>query len=356
MKKNQYQPKYIQVKEEILEKIRKKIFPDSSFLPAEAELMKIFKVSRNTVRTAVRSLREDGIVRSSQGRQSRVDANKILAGEQRERIAWLHTEYINEGVYFEIFKYMTHCAGKKGFAIDYINMGFESSAGNFIKNIDSYAGTVITGRITKNRISTELFNALSMAKNVIAIDNVDGLPAKLAIGTDNRKGAGMAVRHLAESGRKKIAFLGISPAFYSYKPFEERLTGYQNAVRKYSLPTDRGLIVISDEVKDSYCVKPVLERLLKKHPDLDGICAITDFIAIQTIYTLKDMDFKVPFDISVIGFDGLSSGEYTSPRLTTIAQPFGAIADTVVDNIRKKDFPSKPKFVPVRPNLITRES
>lgn len=356
MKKNQFQPKYILVKEAILEKIRGKFFPDNSFMPPEAELMKTFKVSRNTVRTALKSLREDGIVTSSQGQQSRIDASKILEKKQRGRIAWLHTEYLNEGVYFEIFKYMANCAEKKGFALEYINMDFESSGTNFIRNIDSYAGTVITGRITKNGISPEAFKILSNSKNIVAIDNVEELPAKLAIGTDNRKGLEMAVKHFVDNGRKKIAFLGISPAFYSYKPFEERFMGYQNAVKKYSLPADRGLCVVSDEVKDSYCVRQVLEKLLKKHPDVDGICTITDFIAIQTIYTLKDMDIKVPFDISVTGFDGLSSGEYTSPKLTTIAQPFEVIANTVIDNIMKGDLPSKPKFIPVKPNLIIRES
>lgn len=356
MKKKQFQPKYILVKEAILEKIRKKIFPDNSFLPPEAELMNIFKVSRNTVRTAVRSLREDGIVTSSQGQQSRIDASKVLEKKQRGRIAWLHTEYLNEGVYFEIFKYMANCAEKKGFSLEYINMDFESSGMNFIRNIDSYAGTVITGRITKSGISSDAFKILSEAKNIVAIDNVEGLPAKLMIGTDNRKGIETAVKHLVENGRKKIAFLGVSPAFYSYKPFEYRLQGYQASIKKYSLPAERGLTVISDEVKDSYCIRPVLEKLLKKHPDIDGICAITDFIAIQTIYTLKDMDIKVPFDISITGFDGLSSGEYTSPKLTTIAQPFEAIANTVIDNIIKGDIPSKPQFIAVKPNLIIRES
>lgn len=357
MKKYPFQPKYIQVKEEILEKIRKKIFPDSSFLPPEGELVKIFKVSRNTVRTAVKSLREEGIVSSSQGKQSRIDEEKIPAEKKLGHLAWLDTEYIgNEGVYFEIFKHMTHCAAERGLSLDYINLSFESSDGNFVRNIGSYTGIIITGRIVRNKISDELFELLSSMENVVAIDSVNGLPARLIIGTDNRKGSETAVRYLAERGRKKVAFLGISPSFYSYQPFAERLEGYRDAVKKYSLNSDKDLAIISDEIKNFYDVKPIIRNVLKKHPDVDAFLTVTDFIAFQTLYALKSMDIKVPFDISLVGFDGLSAGEYVSPRLTTIAHPFAAIADTVIKNILKKNFPKKLKFIPVKPSLIIRET
>lgn len=357
MKKIQFQPKYIQVKEAILEKIRKKIFPDNSFLPPEAELESIFKASRNTIRSAMKSLREDGIVTSSQGRQSRIDAGKILPGKTLGKVAWLDTEYIgNEGVYFEIFKYMTYCAKNNDLSLDYINIAFDPDSGNIIKNLPSYAGIVITGRVIKGKISDELFRVLSEAPNVIAIDNVEGLPSKFIIGTDNRKGAEMAVKHLSEEGRKKIAFLGISPSFYRYMPFAERLRGYQDAVKKLSLKSDPALTIISDEIKDCYDLRPVLEKALKKNPGIDAFFALTDFIAIQAIYTLKNMDIKVPFDISVTGFDGLPAGEYVSPRLTTVAQPFEAIAETVIDNILKGSSSSKNRFIPIKPSLIARES
>lgn len=351
------QPKYKQVKDLILENIRENIFPDGSFLPPENELMKKFSVSRNTIRTALKQLRDEGIIITRQGQQSQVDAGKVINGGPRRKLAWLDVGYVgNEDVYFEIFKHLSYCAENENMSLDYINFQFGASIENFIRNSSSYEGIVITGRINERNIDRKTLETLSSLDNIVSIDKVSGMPSGLTIGTDNYMGAKMAVEHLAAAGRKQIAFLGISNGFYVYSPFSERLKGYKDTLAENKLCDDPGLIVISAEISDSYDVRPQLMKILKKHPDVDAFFAITDFIAVQTLYALKGMDIKVPFDISVIGFDGLPLGETVSPRLTSISHPFAEIAETVVKKIMDGTVSSSKKYIPVKPYLVSRES
>ena len=58
------------------------------------------------------------------------------------------------------------------------------------------------------------------------------------------------------------------------------------------------------------------------------------------MYTLRQHGFKVPDDISVMGFDNIPVAKYITPPLTTIAQPTAEIgsacAKILLDLIENK--------------------
>ena len=54
--------------------------------------------------------------------------------------------------------------------------------------------------------------------------------------------------------------------------------------------------------------------------------AMSDVMAIGAIRALADAGKRVPEDVSVIGFDGLAIGEFTVPRLSTMAQSVEELA------------------------------
>lgn len=63
------------------------------------------------------------------------------------------------------------------------------------------------------------------------------------------------------------------------------------------------------------------EKLISSHPEITAVIAINDYVAIQVQKTILSMGYSVPGDISIIGFDGISSTEYLTPTITTIATP-----------------------------------
>ena len=66
--------------------------------------------------------------------------------------------------------------------------------------------------------------------------------------------------------------------------------------------------------------------LLERNPDFTALFAMSDVMALGAIRALKDAGKLVPEEISVIGFDGLEIGEYTIPRLSTVAQSVEQLA------------------------------
>ncbi|MGE5702263.1 MAG: LacI family DNA-binding transcriptional regulator [Clostridia bacterium] len=132
---------------------------------------------------------------------------------------------------------------------------------------------------------------------------------------NNFLGAKMAVEHLLEVGCRKIAHI------YGTKPFitaTERLRGYESVVSDqswYSASlTEPGHFTLEGG-------RQATLALLERHPDLDGIFAGNDLMAIGALKALRQQGIEVPKQVKICGFDGIGLSQITEPELTTIAQP-----------------------------------
>ena len=75
---------------------------------------------------------------------------------------------------------------------------------------------------------------------------------------------------------------------------------------------------------------------LKHRKGATLIVAGNDLIAINAIRCLVEHGVRVPEDVSVTGFDNIRWSDVVTPRLTTIAQPVGAIGAKAVELVREK--------------------
>lgn len=83
MPSNSHQPLYVQIKEILKKRILDGDYQPHERLPSENELMQLFKVSRITVRQALRDLYSEGLVFSAQGKGTFVSKPKAVQDVQR---------------------------------------------------------------------------------------------------------------------------------------------------------------------------------------------------------------------------------------------------------------------------------
>jgi LacI family transcriptional regulator len=117
-------------------------------------------------------------------------------------------------------------------------------------------------------------------------------------------------------------------------------------------------IIISSNPADFYDIRNLLEKVLHDSPEIDAIFAITDHIAIDMVFALKSLNVNIPFDISLLSFDGFMKGQNISPKLTAIQHPAEKTAQQTVDIIRKAHAnPSmKPANIYIKPEIIVGET
>ena len=74
-----------------------------------------------------------------------------------------------------------------------------------------------------------------------------------------------------------------------------------------------------------------MKRLIARCPDITAVFAMSDVMAIGAIRALRDLEYRVPEDVSVIGFDGTALAEYYNPKLATIKQQYQTLATRSVE-------------------------
>lgn len=75
--------------------------------------------------------------------------------------------------------------------------------------------------------------------------------------------------------------------------------------------------------------------MLEKYPDVDGILACNDMVAIAAYKVLLEKGIRVPEDIQLMGFDNIRFSRLFTPEFSTIVQPIremGILATQVIVN------------------------
>jgi LacI family transcriptional regulator len=78
-----------------------------------------------------------------------------------------------------------------------------------------------------------------------------------------------------------------------------------------------------------------MRELLLRSRDFSAIFAATDELAIGAMRVLKDEGFRIPEDVSVVGFDDLDISNYFIPRLTTVHQPLIEIGERTAQTLHR---------------------
>lgn len=172
---------------------------------------------------------------------------------------------------------------------------------------------------------------------------------------DNFGGAYAATAQLLRTGRRRIAHLTI-PRHLSIT--QERLAGYRAALEQYGVPFDENLVRYGTFGPDE--ADQMVEELLAQHPRPDAFFTASDRLVLGCLAALRRRDFRIPEDISLIGFTNLPAAELLDPPLSTVTQPAQEIgqlaAERLIELIERKHKASPPATVTLPTTLVIRES
>jgi LacI family transcriptional regulator len=154
-----------------------------------------------------------------------------------------------------------------------------------------------------------------------AVDS--GLENVPSISVNNYLGAVTGVEHLISIGCKNIAHIS-GP--YHLRTSLERLRGYTDRL-KNTLMFHASYVVQGDFSVDRGL--QATRQLMDENPEIDGIFAANDLMAIGALKALIRLGKKVPDDVALLGFDGIQMTQFMEPEISTVAQPIyemGALA------------------------------
>ena len=143
---------------------------------------------------------------------------------------------------------------------------------------------------------------------------------------NDRLGGYQATNFLIENGHRDILTL-TSPAYISSG--RDRLAGYKQALKEANIPVKTKLIreipITSEGCSD------VLSAIFREKLHFTAIFAFSDLIALDAWVHLERLGFKIPKDISLVGFDNIQSRLALPFNLSTVNPHKTAISNTAVD-------------------------
>jgi LacI family transcriptional regulator len=226
----------------------------------------------------------------------------------------------------------------------------KDSLPRFVSN-KSVDGIIIAGKIPKN-----LIERLSSYKiPTVFVDYIPPNNSYPLVLIDNIQGGLLATNHLISLGHRNIAFISSD---IEHPSFFDRLNGYKQAMENAKIPVNNNLLYTHSNYEGRQAGFDLAKRLFSGHRKITAVFAGNDAMAIGVIHYLKTEGYKVPEDVSVIGFDGIEADLLLDPPLSTISVPkieLGSEAlKLLVNTLKNKK--SLPKKIIVPVELIVRKS
>lgn len=167
---------------------------------------------------------------------------------------------------------------------------------------------------------------------VLVTNTAAGLAFKnlSSVSTNDVEAAREVVEYLFSRGHRRIGIVGGNRALSQVSG--RRLHGAEEALRAHGIELDyeRDYEPCHFSMEEGY---DAMVRLIMRSPDLTAVFALGDAIALGAMRAVFDMGLSIPGDLSLVGFDGVSSSQFSIPRLTTIRQDTRLIATRSVETL-----------------------
>ncbi len=147
----------------------------------------------------------------------------------------------------------------------------------------------------------------------VLYDNYISTPYTTYIGVDTAESMNLILSYLKEQGHRRVGYL--STALGSYV-VQERYRAFYSALHRYGLHAESSVAADGYFILD--CIQKHLPHILNQK--ITALVCSHDQLANAAMIQCKEMGYRIPEDLSIVGFDDLPIAAYTSPPLTTIRQ------------------------------------
>jgi DNA-binding LacI/PurR family transcriptional regulator len=147
---------------------------------------------------------------------------------------------------------------------------------------------------------------------------------------DNKLICRSAIDYLVRLGHRRIGYISGPHLLLTT---EQRLLGYTEALKAHGIEIDQSLIIKGNYTYDSGVQAADSIDMMAEKPTV--VLASNDLMAIGCLTRLKQLNYRVPEDISVMGIDDIPFAKFVDPALTTVALPLYELGKVGMESLLK---------------------
>ncbi|MFV0440299.1 MAG: GntR family transcriptional regulator [Lachnospirales bacterium] len=348
--------KYRQIVNYYKDKIKNNEISQGDKIATEAELQSKFDVSRHTVRRALEVLEKENYIYKEKSVGCFVKKSEGF----QENIVVVITTHVSDYIFPYIIRGIQDVLSKNGF--DIMLLSTNNDKDKEAMQLEKLLSYNIKGAIieptnsAKDNINKKYYDEL-FKRNIpfVTINSYYENYNNPYVIMKDKKGGYIATKHLLELGHKNVAGIFKEDDMQGVM----RKDGYLEALEEFNINIDKSLIGSYKSSDEDFYPYAFVKNLLKNNKELTGIVCYNDKIAMQVILALKELEKKVPEDVSIVGYDnkwsyingmedGITSVEHPKEDLGIKA---GEILLDMMENNSRNNSPYK-----FEPKLIIKNS
>jgi DNA-binding LacI/PurR family transcriptional regulator len=282
-----------------------------------------------------------------------------LKNSNQEKCIGIIIKDLNYPFYTTIAKGVTEYANTKGYSVIVAssddNHEIEKNLSHLFSSKD-IKGAIIAPVVEGTAEIEHLFRLKMINYPFVLLEDVKGIQANV-VAIDNLKAIKKTVKYLIASGHTKIVhFAGPPQSSHTL----ERIEGFRHAFSESTLIFTKEMIVsIGSHYEESFTKTIEYFKNMNRDDYPTAIVCFNDHQALAVITALKELNIKVPDDISVIGNDDIYYAKIYPVPLTTIRAPQLEIgtkaAEILIRNIESPTLMSVERVV-LETEFVIRES
>ena len=330
-------------------------------LPTLSELAEHLGINVHTVRAAYTQLAADDVIKMQRGSRSVVlgydirSVHPARVGVPTFMIGVLVPHFSD--YYAEFLQAATESAELEGWLpVVCQTRQYENRA--LARHLDQLLSRGVDGVIAmhfETPEDTETMAVLKAAADIVPFVFVDS--ADVAIGShilvDRIAGAQEATRHLLDHGYRRVAYIS-TPSRWSSAELLGR--GYVLAHREAGVDYESDLVVAASDMSLGAGAKAAAQLMHLDQPP-DAIFCAGDILALGALRHLRDIQVRVPQDVSVMGYGELPFSSLAGPSLSSTRLPARELGASAIETLRNAIDDGEHKIAgPIQTSLTVRRS
>jgi GntR family transcriptional regulator, arabinose operon transcriptional repressor len=357
--------KYNMVKEKITDWITSGKVKPGEKIHSENELVKMFGVSRHTVRQAVGDLVHEGWLYREQGAGTfcsfRQEENEqtVLPAQTNGKNIGVITTYISDYIFPSIIRGIESYLTAQGYSLTF------ACTDNDIEKEKQCLQTMLSRNIdglivepTKSSIyNPNIHYYLELEQHNIPYLMINQFYPQLApphIVVNDEHGGYIATEHLIKLGHRKIIGLFKTDDLQGVN----RMQGFIRAFREHGITFFPDMVISYSTEDMNEKVNDQLNKFYSSDDRPTAIVCYNDQLALMVLDVLRNHQISVPEDVSVVGYDDSFLAETFEVKLTSVAHPKMEMgieaAKRIVSAVEGKD--NNPQSIIYEPELVVRNS
>jgi LacI family transcriptional regulator len=304
------------------------------------------RVSQRTKERVLRAIDELGFIRNDAARQLRAGQSRTIG---------LIVLDVGNPFFTSVVRAAEDAAALQGSAVLLGDSGH--NAGRESNYIDLFQEQRVQGLLISpvGDVTERLDQLRERGVPTVLVDRLADDSKYSSVSVDDDAGGYLAARHLLDTGRRRLAFVG-GPT--SIRQVADRLQGAQRAVKE---DPDATLEVLDSDGQTVLAGRSVGNMLVERgRGDLpDGIFCANDLLALGVMQSLSMTHaLRIPEDIALIGYDDIDFAVSAVVPLSSIRQPTEALGRTAIELLAEELESDNPRHRAVifTPELVVRQS